>query len=34
MIGVLGAVFALTFGFSQTANAQTAYCWIDAKTGE
>jgi hypothetical protein len=34
LAGLSACVLALTFGFSQTANAQTKYCWIDAKTGE
>jgi hypothetical protein len=31
--GVATCAFGLTLGFSQSANAQTAYCWINAKTG-
>jgi hypothetical protein len=31
--GLSTCVLGLTFGFSQTAHAQTAYCWINAQTG-
>jgi hypothetical protein len=33
LAGVAACAFGLTFGFGPPANAQTRYCWINAKTG-
>lgn len=33
VVGLSTCLLGLTFCFSQTANAQTAYCWINAQTG-